>query len=1648
MNVLNRWTARVVPLVLVLAGAVAGVVATAPAAEAAVVRPFTLNYNQAVYGDLIHVGNGSSVCPGASAPTDPFGTAKSECATAQARTNTQATGINDSFYMQWADVDASAATYNSSQATVTIPTGATVAFARLAWSGDTGTIRLADGTVSALPGCNTRQFLAGAGTSVLPAGTPESTSVRLTVGANPTTTVAPRVISRDALASVPASQPQFYAAHADVTTQLGAAPTGTPTTVTVGNVWSPQGFGCYSGWSLSVVYSYPTANVNAPTARQVQIWDGHVRQSSIDPATTVTASGFTANATGARVAVTAFEGDFNITGDRFAINGTNVAEPQTGATTNFFNSATDGAAAPAVANNMSVDAKSLPAAVAVGATSLPLTFSTSGDTFLATTIGLSVPVAPPPTPALDVALSSPVSTYSSAGQSVVSTALVTNTGNVALSDVTTVMSAGATPVAVLTCPHGTLQPDAQVTCQATATVSQADLDTGSLQLSAVATGSSASGVTTSPRRTISLSAVQAPSLALIVTPSPVVATAAGQLITYTSVITNTGNVTLTGATVVPVGFSGSGPRPAASCPVEPLAPTASLTCTATYTLTQADVDAGGVQAFDLARAAGPNGAPVSAPIAPSRVDVAPTGSLTTDVTLSPSVATTAGAPITISFAVTNTGNVTLGGVTPRIDAFGGTGAVPAISCPAAAGSLAPSSSVTCTASYSLTQDDVDDGGIDVVGSGVASTPAGVPVTSAADSGSVTVAAAPSVSSAVSVDPTVVEAAGTTVTFAVDITNTGNVTLTDVAPSDVVVTGTGTPLALSCPAAAESVAPTESVTCEATYTITQADVDAGSVTATVVSRGTAPSGTSVLSPASSATVTSPPAAALAIGATATPTAAALAGEEVTFDLVLTNTGNVTLTGATAVAATFTGSDPLGAITCEPGAASLAPTAEAACSATYTLTQADVDAGGVSLTATGRATAGGAAVETTPATAVVTVAAAPAIGLAVTATPTVADGAEEEVSFSLVLTNTGNVTLTGATAAVDTFTGSGAAPTITCPAGATLAPQAEVACTAGYVLTQADADAGGVSLTATASGTPSGGEAVGSGPESVAVVVTAAPALTLTATATPATIAAAGEPVTFAFTVSNAGNVTLTDVDLTPGAFTGGGDLSAVACPAAASSLAPGDEVTCTTTTTSTQADLDAGGLAAGATATGTPPSGEAISSTGATAAVAADARPAIEVAASATPAEPESFAVGQEISYELVVTNTGNVTLAGTSAIAATFSGSDALSAITCPADVTVAPDAAVTCTATYTITQADVDARELTLEVVASATAPSGSGVLSDPVRVTLSSVPRPALALVTTADRTTIDAAGQEVGYTFVAENTGTLTLTGLELAGTAFSGTGATPEIVCPTDSGPLAPGAEVTCTADYVVTQADVDSGALTHSAVATATPSGGILVVLAAVLRAPGDVSSEASTLEILSERAPALTVQVSSSGVVTAAGDVVTATAVVANAGNVTLTDVGALITVEGGSGAVSPIVCGEGAASLAPGAEVTCTVTYTAAEGDLSLDGLVLEAVGVGTAPDGEPLAVRSLPVTAAIAVDPVEEATTPPPTTEPPTTPGPTSPGPTTPGPTTPGVPPTAGPGRPMAETGADLRVPAGIALSALLLGAGAVLTARRRRA
>lgn len=678
----------------------------------------------------------------------------------------------------------------------------------------------------------------------------------------------------------------------------------------------------------------------------------------------------------------------------------------------------------------------------------------------------------------------------------------------------------------------------------------------------------------------------------------------------------------------------------------------------------------------------------------------------------------------------------------------------------------------------------------------------------------------------SVNPTTVDAVGDVIDYEFLVTNAGDVTLADVSVTEQAFTGTGTAVDIVCPAAADAIAPGDDVTCTASYAVTQADLDAGFVSNTATATGTAPTGvTDPVAIPSTAIVAADLNAELTLVKTATPTTAGAAGDEIEYEFVVANGGNVTVTDVEIVEEAFSGdADQLSAIVCDT-TGPLAPNDSVSCAATYTLTQADVDAGTLSNTATATADAPGAVADPVsgPATAIVTIPAAAALEIEKSVSDTTsADADGDTVTYLFDVSNTGNVTVDDVTIVERSFTGAGDAVAITCPQES-LAVGGEMTCVGTYDLVQADVDAGGVDNTAAATGTAPGGAPVTSDDSTARLDIAPAPALSLVKSVTPGDLVV-DEEITYSFVVTNTGNVTVADITIDERAFSGSGDLSAVLCDTAASSLAPGAQTICQATYTVTQADADAGTLDNTAAAVGTSPAGE-VNSDPSSVQLPYDQQPALALVKSA---DVDGYAgVGDPIQYLFRVTNTGNVSMTDVAILEQEFSGTGALGDIEC-STVVLLPGQSVDCAATYGVTQADIDAGEITNVATAEALAPLATDPLSsDPSGVTLPFVGASALTLDKAGEAVDTNGdgsvtAGDSIVWTFDATNTGVSTLTELRIDDPMVGA------ITCEADL--LPPGASMTCAAtEYRITAEDAAAGRVVNTAVATALGASGALVV---------------------------------------------------------------------------------------------------------------------------------------------------------------------------------------------------------------------------
>ncbi|MEY9953802.1 hypothetical protein [Leifsonia sp. EB34] len=208
------------------------------------------------------------------------------------------------------------------------------------------------------------------------------------------------------------------------------------------------------------------------------------------------------------------------------------------------------------------------------------------------------------------------------------------------------------------------------------------------------------------------------------------------------------------------------------------------------------------------------------------------------------------------------------------------------------------------------------------------------------------------------------------------------------------------------------------------------------------------------------------------------------------------------------------------------------------------------------------------------------------------------------------------------------------------------------------------------------------------------------------------------------------------------------------------------------------------------------------------------------------ASPGTIAnAGDTVQYTYTVTNTGNTTITGIGVTETVFTGTGTAPVPDCPT-TTLAPAASVQCTASYDATAADIDAGTISDTAVATGQDAVTGPVTSPPATADVTATQSPSLTLDKKADPTTITGAGQPIAYTFEVTNSGNVTLTAVGITEQSFSGSAGPLTVTCPADT--LAPGASLTCTADYQSTDADYAAGSITNTATADATDPTGAAV----------------------------------------------------------------------------------------------------------------------------------------------------------------------------------------------------------------------------
>ncbi|WP_215225880.1 DUF7507 domain-containing protein, partial [Echinicola shivajiensis] len=945
-------------------------------------------------------------------------------------------------------------------------------------------------------------------------------------------------------------------------------------------------------------------------------------------------------------------------------------------------------------------------------------------------------------------------------------------------------------------------------------------------------------------------------------------------------VTNTGNVSLTGVSVADAFAGGATLESGDADNDGELDLTEAWEYSASYDATQADIDAGA----DLV-----NTAIVSSNESGNAQDDA-----TTTITQTPGIAiekvvdvADISSPTTLNYTitVTNTGNVSLTGVSVA-DAFAG-GATFVGGDTDNDGELDLTEAWEYSASYDATQADID-AGADLVNTAIVSSNE---TADAQDNATTTITQSPAFTVNKIVDLGNINTPST-LAYTIEIVNTGNISLNNVSPVDVMPGGGSGDLGT----------PTESVnangilevgekwTYAAEYNVTQSDIDKGNplvntVTVTVDELGNPISDDALTTITQSAGIAIEKA--VDVEEISAPTT-------LNYTITVTNTGNVSLTDVI-VADEFAGGATLvSGDTDNDGEIDLTETWEY--SATYEVTQADIDAG-ADLVNTAIVSSNETGDAQDDATTTITQSA----GIAIEKIVDDANiNAPTTLTYTITITNTGNVSLTGVSV-VDEFAG-----------GATfvggdadndgeldLAEAWEYSAT--YEATQADIDAGADLINTAIVSSNETAEAQ----DDAITTITQSAGIAIEKVVDVAEISAPAI-LNYTITVTNTGNVSLTGVSVVDefaggATFVGGdtdndGELDLTEAWEYSASYE------------ATQVDIDAGSDLVNV----------AVVSSNETADAQDDAVTMIVQSAAIDlikTADKDSFSeLGELITYTLTVTNTGNVSLSDV-VVTDPLTGMDENVG-------GLMPNEEKELITTYVITQEDLDAGMLTNMASVTADAPAG-GEEGDSDEVTIDADQTPGIHLDKVAISENFDEVGDVLDYEIHVTNTGNVTLSNIIIVDPL---TGLVHNVAS------LAPGVIVTVNTSYTVTQEDLDRGFVNNQA--------------SVIGKGPRDNDHEfGDEEEVPAELSAGINLdKVADKESFSVIGEEITYTLTVTNTGNVTLNNV-----------VVGDPLTGfeETVATLLPGESQSFNTVYTVTQRDLDNGGVTNVANASANDPQG-----------------------------------------------------------------------------------------------
>jgi gliding motility-associated-like protein/uncharacterized repeat protein (TIGR01451 family) len=536
------------------------------------------------------------------------------------------------------------------------------------------------------------------------------------------------------------------------------------------------------------------------------------------------------------------------------------------------------------------------------------------------------------------------------------------------------------------------------------------------------------------------------------------------------------------------------------------------------------------------------------------------------------------------------------------------------------------------------------------------------------------------------------------------------------------------------------------------------------------------------------------------------------------------------------------------------------------------------------------------------------------------------------------------------------------------------------TGSYAITQDDIDAGKVLNQATAEGTAPDQSVVSD--DSGSTTTTDDP--TITPLCQEGTIAIVktgevaegggcpgeGDIINYMFTVTNEGNLTLSDIVVTdplleapnpvvPIVFVSGDTNGNMLLDIDESWIYAADYAL-------TQENVDAGEVENQATATGTLPSGDTVSDLSHPVDVTLDAPTIVEICQAPIIALVKTGVFNDEngngcaepkesITYSFKVFNLGNVTLSNINIV-------DNLVTVT-GGPITLAPDTTDenSFSAEYFITQEDIDAGFVENQATVTGTSQLGDTVsdLSDEIsefdnNPTITNLCQSGSIVI--VKEAAYDAGGdctqpgKAIDYTFTVTNGGNVSLSGIVVDDPLLGGVLAGPDSGDDDGDGELDVRETWIYTGSYIITQADIDAGEVMNQATAEGTaPDGTVVSDASGSTSATNDV-----TITVLCQDPR---VSLEKSGVfddnngdgIPQVGETITYVFKVTNTGSVTLFD----LVIEDDLPGIE--ILGGPIAELLPGEEDsdTFTGTYAITLGDIEQNEVINQAIVRGMTADG-----------------------------------------------------------------------------------------------